>query len=73
MTVSLQLVSVNTRALYSFIRKARCHTRQGTYYFKDMSEILLVFDSPYTLALAGGETFSKDGAELKPGKYYCRR
>lgn len=38
--------------------------------FHDMIEILLVFGSPYTLALAGGDTVPKDDAELKPGNYY---
>lgn len=35
----------------------------------DMIEILLVFDSTYTLAHEG-ETVCKDDAELKPGNYY---
>ena len=32
--------------------------------------ILLVFDSPYTLVLAGDVTVPKDDAEDKSGKYY---
>ena len=38
--------------------------------FYDMIEILLVFDSPYTLTLAGDGTVPKDDAEVKPGNYY---
>lgn len=34
-----------------------------------MLEILLVFDSPYTLVL-GGDIVPRDGAELQPGNYY---
>ena len=37
--------------------------------FYDMLEIILVFHSPCTLALAGGGAVPKDGAELKLGKY----
>lgn len=37
--------------------------------FHDMLEILLVFDSPYTLIL-GGDIVPRDGAELQPGNYY---
>lgn len=36
--------------------------------FHDMLE--MVFDSPYTLTLASGDTVPKDGAELQPGNYY---
>lgn len=35
-----------------------------------MLEIILVFRSPYTLTLAGGDIVSKDGAVLQPGSYY---
>ena len=34
-----------------------------------MLEILLVFDSPYTVIL-GGDIVPRDGAELQPGNYY---
>lgn len=41
--------------------------------FHDTLEILLVFRTPYTLTLAGGDIVAKDDAKLQPGKYYCRR
>lgn len=41
-------------------------TKKNLY---DMLEILLVFESPYTIALAGGDTVPKDGAELRDLAY----
>ena len=38
--------------------------------FHDMLEILLIFDSPYTLALAGGDIVPKTGAGLQSRNYY---
>lgn len=38
--------------------------------FHEMLEILLVFDSPYTLTLASDDIVPKDGAELQLGEYY---
>lgn len=38
--------------------------------FYAMIEIILVFESSYTLALGGDDEVPRDDAEMKPGDYY---
>lgn len=38
--------------------------------FYAMIEIILVFESSYTLSLGGDDEVPKDDAEMKPGDYY---
>lgn len=37
--------------------------------FYEMLEIVLVFNSPYTVTIAGGDIVPQDGVQLQPGKY----
>lgn len=51
----------------SLTQKVSLFTNKNYYH---MIEILLVFKSLYTLALAGNGKVSKDGTKVKPGNYY---